>query len=275
MTRALAVVFALAVVGTAYLISTRHVAPLQRLPHPAAGSPAAPMTTDAAGSGRPTGGLNEAPPAAHLSDEQRVGAIKHAISKAMADSRDEFARALVASGLAPADSEPIAQRLIDGLAGCIFEAARDEYEARGIGLKEFLDGAEIVWSQPLEMGIRNLSQIQSRAAPCVANASQQAGIPMPVSYGPAADQITERFSAGLESPPWAAEMEARIRDHIASHPSLALTRTLVKCRNDGCNVMLVGDVRIFDLDFDRFAEQNGFRHAVLGGDTTRFVWLQR
>jgi hypothetical protein len=72
-------------------------------------------------------------------------------------------------------------------------------------------------------------------------------------------------------------MEARIREHIASHPRLEITDTLTTCREEGCSVMLVGrDIRIFDLEFERFAEQNGFEHAVLGGDSDRrFVWLQR
>jgi hypothetical protein len=275
MIRALAVVFVLAVAGTAYVISTRHVASPPLPPHPIESARAGPTTTDAVESRGPTGPLNEVLPVTQLSDPQRVVAIKRAISKAMADSRDEVTRGLAASGLAAADSEPIAQRFIDGVADCIFEAARNEYEAQGVALKEFLDGTEIVWSQPIEMGTRDLRPIQSRAAPCVADASQQAGLPMPASYGSAADDIIERFSAGLESPPWGAEMEARIRDHIASHDR-ALAGILVKCRDDGCNVMMVGDVRIFDLEFDRFAEQNGFQHAVLGGDTShRLVWLQR
>jgi hypothetical protein len=195
----------------------------------------------------------------------------------MAESRDAYAKGLAASGLASADSNRIAQRFTDGLADCVFEAARKEYEAQGVRLKEFLDGAEIVWSQPVELGIRNLGRIQSRAAPCIATVSQQAGIPMPTNYGSAANDIVERFSAGLEPPPWAGEMQTRIREHLASHPALDLTEVLINCREEGCSVMMVGrDIRIFDLEFDRFAEQNGFKHAVLGGGSSRrFVWLQR
>ena len=41
--------------------------------------------------------------------------------------------------------------------------------------------------------------------------------------------------------------------------------------------MLTGrDIHIFDFEFDVFAEQNGFQHAVLRGDgNMRLVWLQR
>ena len=48
-------------------------------------------------------------------------------------------------------------------------------------------------------------------------------------------------------------------------------------RDDGCNVLIAGhDIRVFDLESDRFAEQNGFRHAIVGGDSgLRTVWLQR
>jgi len=52
---------------------------------------------------------------------------------------------------------------------------------------------------------------------------------------------------------------------------------LVKCRQEGCNALIGGhDIPIFDLDFDVFAERNGFHHALVGGDSNhRTVWLQR
>jgi hypothetical protein len=274
MTRAPTVILVVAVAAAAYVIATRHSP--TRQPPSTENSSAASVATRAAAPSISPDTPSEAPPRIQLSDEQRAVAIKHAISKALADSRDEFAKGLAASGLASADSRPIAQRFVDGMADCLFEAARNEYAARGVGFKEFLDGAEIVWSQPIEVDAKSVSRIQSVASPCIANASQQAGIPTPIDYGSAADHVAARLSAGLESPPWAAEMEARIRDHIARHPGVA--GTLIKCRNDGCNVMLEGAaIRVFDLEFDRFAEQNGFRHAVLGGHTNsrRFVWLQR
>ena len=214
--------------------------------------------------------------AARAMSNERITAIKHAMSKAMSEFRETILNGLVAQGLAPIDSEQTAQRFIEGFADCLFEAARREYETQGISVEEFLDRIEIVWTQPVE-STTNLNRVQSAAAPCVANVGQQAGIPFPANFGTAANEISERFSAEIESPPWADEMEDRIRDHVASQPELVLTGLLVTCRENGCNVMMVGrDIRIFDLEFDVFAEQNGFKHAVLGGDSNRrLVWLPR
>jgi hypothetical protein len=213
---------------------------------------------------------------AQLSDEERAAAIKHAMTKAMADSRDAFVAGLVAQGLARADSEQIAQRMIEGLADCLFEAALEEYEAHGVGVRDFMDLAEILWNQPVELSA-NPNLVASVAEPCTTNVSQQAGIPLPAGAESPGRDIAARFSAGLESPIWAAEMEARIRDHIASYPDLTLSRLLVKCREDGCNVMMVGRaVPFFELEFDHFAEQNGFTQVTPGGNRDRrFVWLQR
>ena len=60
-------------------------------------------------------------------------------------------------------------------------------------------------------------------------------------------------------------------------PTNGLTRVLVQCRDDGCNVLIAGHgIHVFDLEFDRFAERNGFRHAIVGGDSgLRTVWLPR
>jgi hypothetical protein len=72
-------------------------------------------------------------------------------------------------------------------------------------------------------------------------------------------------------------MEARIRDYVASYSAPEIETAFVKCIEKGCNVMLVGrDIRIFDLDFDVFAEHNGFQGALVGGDSNlRVVSLQR
>lgn len=156
---------------------------------------------------------------AQLSDEERAAAIKHAMTKAMADSRDAFVARLVAQGLARADSEQIAQRMIEGLADCLFEAALEEYEAQGVGLHDFMDLAEILWNQPVELSA-NPDHVASVAEPCTTNVSQQAGILLPAGAESPGRDIAARFSAGLESPFWAAEMETRIRDHIASYPDL-------------------------------------------------------
>jgi hypothetical protein len=285
MSRGLIIALVLIVTGAGYVISTARDAssPVLQPAHvpPDPGPQAVgrgsdvPVTAVAKDESHPTPAA--AGSSARMSDEERAVAIKHAISKSMAEERDRYADELVKSGLAAADSARIAQRFADGVADCIFEAARTEHEAQGATFKEFLDGVEIVWSQPVEQGIRDLSGIQSGAALCVATVSQQAGIALPTNFGPSANDIVERLSVGLEQPPWAEEMEDRIHEHIASHADLELTGVLVECREEGCHAMLVGSgIRIFDLDFDQFAAQNGFRHAVLGGDANRrFVWLQR
>jgi hypothetical protein len=264
--------------GTAHLRSMRQAAGPQPTAangeDPAAAPTAAALTEPSVSTDKP----GARPPNATLSNEERAVLIKRAISKNMSEPRERYVERLVASGLAPADGERIAQQLVDGVADCMLEAARAEYESRGVGLKEFLDTVEIAWTQqPRELSVDNLRQIQARAAPCIAAASEQAGIPMPSDFGRRATELVERFSAGLESPPWAGDMEARIRAHIDSHPEVTVTGTFIKCRVDGCNVMLEGhDVRIFELEFDRFAEQNGFARAALGGDSgRRFVWLER
>lgn len=267
----------MAAVATAFLVTTKHDPALPSHPPVTEIPRAAAATTNATGPNTATNRVDEPRTAGRMSDQERAAAIRRAISKAMAGNRDVYAQELAAGGLAPSDSERIAQRLTDGLADCIFEAARKEYEARGVSFKDFLDGAEIVWSQPIQPGIRDVSPIRSGAASCIATVGQQAGMALPADYGSAANEFVERFSASLEPPPWASQMEARIREHIASHPGIEITDTLTTCREEGCSVMLVGrDIRIFDLEFERFAEQNGFEHAVLGGDSDRrFVWLQR
>jgi hypothetical protein len=130
------------------------------------------------------------------------------------------------------------------------------------------------WAQA--MAYLGLNRVQAAAVPCVANVSQQTGVPLPANFGSGASQID---NVAPQSPPpaWAADMDARIREHIASYPGSAVADVLVDCSEEGCNVYLVGpDIRIFDLEFDVFAEQNGFAHAVLRGDgDLRFVWLQR
>jgi hypothetical protein len=72
-------------------------------------------------------------------------------------------------------------------------------------------------------------------------------------------------------------MERRIREYVASRPDLGVTDAVVECREQGCRALLVGrDIRIFDFDFDVFAEQNGFQRAMVGGDRNgRSVWLER
>jgi hypothetical protein len=171
--------------------------------------------------------------------------------------------------LATADAERIAQRFAQGIADCVLEAVRTEYEARGKP-----DGEQMSWTQT--MAYWGLNRVQSAAVPCAANISQQTGIPLPADFG-SGGSIEDDASPERPSPPWAPEMERRIRDYIASYSAPEIKTVIAECVEEGCNVMLVGrDIRIFDLEFDVFAETNGFQHAVLRGDGSfRFVWLQR
>jgi hypothetical protein len=201
--------------------------------------------------------------------EELTAAIQRTMIELMAGRRELFANGLVERGLAPVDSERLAQRFVEGFADCLLEAARKEHEAQGN-----LDGAEMNWTQT--MAYLNLNRVQSAAVPCMANVSQQTGIPLPADFGSAGSH-TDRISPEPPPPPWAADMEARIRAHIASYTELAETSVLINCVEEGCNVSLAGgDIRIFDLELDVFAAQNGFQKAVLRGDNKlRFVWLQR
>jgi hypothetical protein len=197
------------------------------------------------------------------------------MATAMGAARDLTAEQLAARGLSPAYAEHIARRYVEGFADCVFEAARKDSEARGLGLKEFLDGAEVIWTRTA-VSI-DTTHVPPGAVACVANVSQQAGLPPPAAVLRRPGATTAQLAAPAARPLWAVDMEALIRNHIASHPEVPVERVVVNCLADGCNVLLAGrDIPIFDLEFDVFAENNGFRHAVVGGDTNaRSVWLQR
>jgi hypothetical protein len=277
-TLALAVVLA-AAAGATYRIATERTAAPPQLPPviESAVTATAPTTTDATQTSPSKALADESPPVnTTLSDEERAAAIKRGISNALSKTRDYYAKALEDAGLASADSQRIAKQFVDEVAGCVFEAARAESEARGTDPKEFLTGAEIIWSQPTDAAFVMIARVRSNAVPCVANAYQAAGIQMPDNFT-ANNDAPEPTTASAPPPPWAGEMEARIREHISSYGSLELTGVLVKCREEGCNALIGGhDIPIFDLDFDVFAERNGFRHALVGGDSNhRTVWLQR
>jgi hypothetical protein len=261
----------LAAMATAYIISTKHA---PEPPQPSSSSPpieihsAAPIANARVESVSPAQALAEPIPEP-ASNEERAAVIKQTMTEALAPSREVLVNGLVARGLAPEDSEQVAQRFVEGFADCLFEAARKDYEAQGLGIKEFLDGAEMVWTQTL--AYVSLNRVQAAAVPCVANISQQTGIPLPANFGSGGSTSTEPISPPAPPPPWAADMEARIRDHIAAYPELGITSVLVECVENGCNVLMVGrgNIRVFDLEFDVFAEQNGFKHAVLFGDGNR------
>lgn len=77
------------------------------------------------------------------SDAERAVSITNAMSAALAArSMRAHIGQLIANGLAPADSERVVEAFLHGLAECNFEAARQEYAARGVTYAEFLRGAE-------------------------------------------------------------------------------------------------------------------------------------
>ncbi len=265
---ALAVTFAIAV--TAYVMVTTKSSVL---PQQSAESPSTVRaTTNVSRSEQrifPTQPLNRSISKPELSTEERTAEIKRTLVGVVGTWRETSASALVERGLAREDSERLAQRFVEGVADCLLEAVRKQYEASGKP-----DGDELTWTQT--MAYINLNRVQSAAVPCVVNVGQQAGIPVPANFGTAGSR-TDDITPESPSPPWAADMEARIRDHVASYSAPAIEAVIVSCVEEGCNVTLTGrDIRIFDLEFDVFAERNGFQHAVLRGDSNvRFVWLQR
>jgi hypothetical protein len=271
MKKALTLALGLGVTATAYVIATTKSSapPQQSSSQPAeivrSDTIASPLEQPISTTQKP----NESIAEPKLSSEERAAEIKRTLVAVMGTWREASGNGLVERGLAPEDSERLAQQFVEGVADCLLEAVRKEYEARGKP-----DGDEMSWTQT--MAYINLNRVQSAAVPCVANISQQAGIPLPADFG-AAGSRTDDIAPEPLSPRWAADMEARIRDHVASYSAPAIKTVLVKCIEEGCNVTLIGrDIRIFDLEFDVFAEQNGFQHAVLRGDSNmRFVWLQR
>jgi hypothetical protein len=202
---------------------------------------------------------------------ERAAAVKHMLTLAMGAERDRITNELVEQGLSSEDAEQMGRRAVEGIADCLFDAARSQYEAQG-NLNEFLEHAEIDWV----LAATSLNRVRAVMAPCLANIHQQTGLPLPADHA-VGGNLDERVTLPPPPPPWAAEMTGRIREHVASHPELGATDVFVQCREEGCSAMLVGnDIRIFDFEFDVFAEQNGFQKAVVGGDRDRrSVWLER
>jgi len=205
--------------------------------------------------------------------DERIAAVKHMLTSAMGATRDAITEELVSQGLSRADAEQIGKRAVEGIADCYFDAGRTQYEAQG-NLNEFLDHADINW---IEAALR-LNRVRSAMLPCLTNIRQQTGLPLPlVDEQAPRGSLDERVALPPPPPPWAAEMDSRIREHIAAHPGLGVTDVSIQCREEGCSALLVGsDIHIFDFEFDAFAEQNGFQKAVIGGQRDRrSVWLER
>jgi hypothetical protein len=197
--------------------------------------------------------------------------VKHALTSVMSPERERMAEQLMSHGLSQADAERMTQRAIEGYADCYFEVARKQYEAQG-NLNDFLDHTEVTWV----LAATNLNRVREALALCMANIAQQVGLPFP-SDSALGGSPDARVTLPPPPPAWAAGMDRRIRDHVASRPGLGVEDVFVECREEGCSAMLVGhDIRIFDFDFDVFAEQNGFQRAVVGGQKNlRSVWLER
>jgi hypothetical protein len=264
--------FAVAIVATAgwFLATKKHATPESFTP------PATTVRADAPAPSLETSIAVQqdsvaSKPFAQRSTDERAAAVKHTLTSVMASERDEVAEMLIGQGLSRVDAERMGERFLKGYVDCLFDAVREQYEAHGASVNEFLDRAEQGWSHVLDA--YDINQARWAMAACIANISQQTGISLPADY----TSVGSPDEGAPPPPPWAAEMENRIRDHVASRPELGVTDVLVDCRQAGCNVMLVGrDIRIFDFDFDLFAEQNGFAHAVVRGERNRrLVWLER
>jgi len=227
--------------------------------------------------------LHAAPHAQSL--EQRAAAVRNEMAERMAlEGHDAYADGLVKSGLSRADSDAVVRRFLADVAACAFETARRQYAAQGADFAEFVAGAERVWSQESAAAGIRLDSVAMTDMPCVADAAQRAGIVLPADlvarYAARVPDVLSRDGPALPSvarPRWADAMEAAIRGHLASYPTLVLTRVYAQCGERGCFVVMdEPDVPIFDLEFDVFAERNGFDHAVVGGDERRrTIWLPR
>jgi hypothetical protein len=268
-TRVVGLALALAATATVWFLGTEKVT-LESAPQPAEivradriASPAAELPIS--GPRKP----GQSIPAAQ-SAEERAASISHMVTFALAAQRDRMIEALVTLGLSQTDAEQMGRRAIEGAADCFYEGAREQYESQG-NLSEFLDHGDITW---LEAAL-NLKRVRTAMAPCLANIQQQTGLPFDDSD--AVGNLDERVALPPPPPPWAAEMDSRIRDYVASHSGLGVTDVVIHCREAGCIASLIGsDIRIFDFDFDVFAEQNGFQRAVVGGESNRRnVWLER
>jgi hypothetical protein len=216
--------------------------------------------------------------------EQRATSVKSRMAERLElQSGEAYANGLAKSGLSRADSDAIARRFFADVAECAFEGARKQYAAAGTDFAELVAGAERVWSQENDAGI-GVEVVAMREMPCVADAAQRAGIVLPpdlvARYAARVPDELSRSAAEFPHaarPPWADAMEAAIRAHLARYPSVALTSLYAECKANGCSVVIQGrDIPIFDLEFDVFAERNGFDHALVSGDDARrVVWLQR
>jgi hypothetical protein len=208
-------------------------------------------------------------------NDQRIAAVKNMVSVVLETESQAMADELTQEGVAQPDSEAAVHRFIEGFTNCIFDAARGEYEVQGMSVNEFLDAAETgSWFRTWEY--LSSKRVRRAAVSCVGNVSQQNGMPMMPNFEYGGLDV-DRIEPSPPVPPWASGMDSRIRDHVASYPDAGVTSVEVQCEEAGCSVALFGRaIRVFDLEFDMFAEQNGFAHAIAGNrvGNARIVWLQ-
>lgn len=99
-------------------------------------------------------------------------------------------------------------------------------------------------------------------------ASDQPELQLPATPGRLRPNILDALGARLPpvvSPDWADEVEAKILDHIALYPDVLANSVQVQCLEEACTVLIQADHAIdpFRFEFDRFAEANGFKSAVI------------
>ena len=99
-------------------------------------------------------------------------------------------------------------------------------------------------------------------------AGDQTELQLPAKPGRMRANILDSLGTRLPpvvSPDWADEVEAKILDHIALYPDVLANSVQVQCTEDACTVLIQADHTIdpFQFEFDRFAEANGFKSAVI------------
>jgi hypothetical protein len=120
--------------------------------------------------------------------------------------------------------------------------------------------------------VSNSGEQPPRTAAAAEPAARESGAndqrELPAKPGRMRPNILDALGARLPpivSPDWADEVEAKILDHIALYPNVLANSVQVQCQEDACTVLIQADHAIdpFQFEFDRFAEANGFKSAVI------------
>lgn len=119
-------------------------------------------------------------------EEERIAAVKRRMAENLYRRGGRMLAGRFASrGLAPDDAKAIMRTYMEAMAGCLFDAARQEAQARSIDLDDFLADLEADLTRadsdrpgPLRpLAGLDRQAVERRAEPCVLDASQEAGIP--------------------------------------------------------------------------------------------------